>query len=82
MDLPGHLRECAKEESDHLHAAQLAARKHVVPHIIAAAGAARAAGDEVTFECYMALAVAVNGDFDPKILQYGAAFLRFVAGGK
>lgn len=65
---------------DHLHAAQLATRAHVVPHIRAASEAATAEGDPDLAAACTFFAALVNGDLDPAILRYGAALLRFVEG--
>lgn len=66
--------------AEHLHAAQLGAREHVVPHLRAASEAAAAEGDHELAAACDFFAALVNGDLDPAILKYGAAFLRFVQG--
>lgn len=68
-------------EAEHLHAAQVAAREHVVPHIKAAAAEAMRAGnhDAATFHLFMAAVVA--GDLDPQIVRYAHALIRFVEAG-
>lgn len=73
-------RDTLPTEADYLHAAQLGARAHVVPHIKAAAAAAMKDGDHDGATAYLALAALINGDLDPQILRYGEAFLRFVRG--
>ncbi len=77
-----HLGEPPVTEAEHLHAAQLAARAHVSPHIRAAAAAlANAGGSPEDCAVYLALAEAIDGHYDGVIIRVLRAIIRFTEGG-
>ncbi len=67
-----------RTEAEHLHAAQVAAREYVVPHIRAAMQATDNAEARVA---YAAIAEIVAGNLDPQIVSGARALIRFVEGG-
>jgi hypothetical protein len=75
--------EPAVTEAEHLHAAQLAAREHVSPHIRAAAAALTKEGGSVEDACvYLALSDAIDGQYDSVIVRVLRAVIRFTEGGR
>lgn len=65
-------------KSEHLHAAQVAARDHVVPHLLRAAHEAAERGDSDAASTILFVSAVVAGDLDPTIVRWARALIGFV----